>query len=246
MQRAAQLGHRLGVLRIAPPRAQLFPGQREQLGRFVEKDGQDLLIDVVANRRQRVFLRERQKNFVAAANRRHGVFVQVARQRVGMNCGLRFESGGVGGRQRRRLLLVQCRCVCGGLGILGLARGFLAQLVQFRLNQRSLGLVAGRKFLARLDAMHELVQAGDRTRQHRMRVAGQWRTSFGQRKQRLFERSCGDRHHRKATRPVNAAKRVTSPDHFRGRHRARVELQYRKLVLQRAQVLARLVAKNLP
>ncbi len=126
MQRAAQLGHRLGVLRIAPPRAQLFAGQREQLGRLVEEDRQDLLIDVVANRRQRVFLGERQKNFVAAGTRRQAMVVQVARQRVGMNRRRHVDSLGVDRGKRRRLFLVQCRRVGGSLGILRLARRFLA------------------------------------------------------------------------------------------------------------------------
>ncbi len=85
VQCAAQLAHRLGVLRIAPPRAQFFAGLREQLGRLVEEDRQDLFIDVVANRRQRILLRQWQKNFVDAGGRRQVVVVHGAHRRIGMN-----------------------------------------------------------------------------------------------------------------------------------------------------------------
>ena len=124
MQRAAQLADRLGVLRITSPSAQFFASLREQLRRLVEKDRQDLFIDVVANCRQRVFLRQGQADIVKVRyRRRRQVSATLAKMSHNVRCNLRDN----GGNDACRCFFVLARRR--GLGVLRIDRGLLAQFV---------------------------------------------------------------------------------------------------------------------
>ena len=259
VQRAPQLRGQSFVGGAAPPSAHLLAGLREQFRGLVEEDGQHLRVDVVANVRERVGHRGRAARRRRRA-RRHRLpamrgSVAAARgvRRVRAPPGVRprrratASHADVGLRRRADGLFLEPRHQRGrGFGVACLGRGFLAQLVQLALDLARLLDVAVRERRLPLDARHEQREPRDRARQHRLRGARQRRAVLLERDQRLLQRLGGRRDDGEAAGAMDAAQRVARAHHARARHRARVELQDRELVLERRDVLVGLVAQDGP
>jgi hypothetical protein len=77
-------------------------------------------------------------------------------------------------------------------------------------------------------------------------ASGSGAPALGEREQRLLDRVRGDGDLGKPSGSMNPAQRVTRADHLRRRRHTCVELQYRKLVLQRADVRVGFVAEDFP
>ena len=153
----------------------------------------------------------------------------------------------VGLRRRACGLFLEARDQRGRrLGVACFGRGFLPQLVQFALDLARLLDVAVRERRLPLDARHEQREPRDRARQHRLRGARQRRAVLLERDQRLLQRLRGRRDDGESAGAMDAAQRVARAHHAGARHRARVELQDRKLVLERGDVLVGLVAQDGP
>ena len=142
VQCAAQLAHRLAVVRIAPPSAQFLAGLREQFRCFVQEDRQHLRVDVVVNRRQRILQRQRQLDHRPRQAPPSSATAPCMRQRRGSAAAC--ASGCVPGETADNAGRVEGDfvAVLGGGGgsrgsfrVLRVTRRFLPQLVQVRLDQ---------------------------------------------------------------------------------------------------------------
>ena len=149
-------------------------------------------------------------------------------------------SAGSGCRRRLGVLFVEAAASCGrGLGVLRLARGLLAQLVQLAPGSAHASVWSPAVNASRaLTRCTNWRSARDRARQHRLRVAGQRRAALRERQQRLLERPSPSPRPAESRRCDGCRTACGSARIIAARrHRARIELQDREFVLERGEML---------
>ena len=259
VERAAELARAFGVGGPPAPRANLLTCLRKQLGGLVEEDREHVLVNFVADVRERIVRRTRKAHLVRGKWRRHHPRKWLRR---GGNCdnGLRYsrrgqERRGVGrrcghddGSANTRFVMLIARRLALGLRLCIRERRLrihlLTQSFELALNFGGFGRIPGSETNAVTNTTDECAQAFHRSRQDRQRGAGQRGLALLQHEQRLLKRLRGRRDQGKAAGAMDPAQRVARPHHRRGGKLPGVELQHLELVREGCEMLNRFLDED--